>query len=89
MQDVYKNIEEYSPDREGNVLIVFDNMIVDTISNKRLSPIVTELFIKGRKLNVSTVFIPKSYFQVPKDVKLYTFFHCENSKQMRVSTNRI
>ena len=89
MQDVYKNIEEYNPDIKGNVLIVFDNMIADTISNKKLSPIVTELFIKRRKLNISTVFIPQSYFQVPKNVKLHTFFHCKNSKQMRASTNWI
>ena len=46
-------------------------MIADTISNEKLSPIVTELFIRGRKLNISTFyFITQSYFQVPKDVRL-------------------
>ena len=68
-QDVYKNIEEYNPSK-CNVLIVFDDMISDTISNKSLSPIVIELFIRGRKLNDSTVFITQSYFQLPKDVRL-------------------
>ena len=59
MQDVYKNIDDYNPDKENKILIVFDDMIVDMIHNKKLSPIVTELFIRGRKLNISLVFIPK------------------------------
>ena len=57
MRDVYKNIDEYNPDKENKILIVFDNMIADTISNKKLDSIVTELFIRGRKLNISLVFI--------------------------------
>ena len=48
----------------------YRDMITDMISNKRPRPIVTELFIRGRKLNIATVFIIKSYFQVPKDVRL-------------------
>ena len=47
-------------------------MIADMINNKKLSSIVTELFIKGRKLNISLVFIRQSYFKVPKDVRLNT-----------------
>ena len=70
MQDVYKNIEDYNPGREHKILIVFDDMIADMINNKRLNPIVTELFIRGRKLNISIVFITQSYFKVPKDVGL-------------------
>ena len=50
MQDVYKNIEEYNPGKKRKVLIVFDDKIADMINNKKLNPIVTELFIKGRKL---------------------------------------
>ena len=46
MQDVYKNIEEYNPNIKGKVLIVFDDMIADMINNKKLNPVVTELFIK-------------------------------------------
>ena len=53
------------------VLIVFDDMMADMISNPKRSQIVTELFIRERKLNISTVFITQSYFAVPKDVKLY------------------
>ena len=50
------------------MLIVFDDMIADVISNKNVNPIVTELSIKGRKLNTSPAFITQSYFKVPKDV---------------------
>ena len=44
-------------------------MIADMIHNKKLNSIVTELFIRGRKLNISLVFITRSYFKVPKDVR--------------------
>ena len=68
MQDVYKNIEDYNPGKKRKVLIVFDDMIADIINNKKLNPIVTELFIRGRKLNIPIVFITQSYFKRPKDV---------------------
>ena len=70
MQDAYKNIEEYNTDKERKILIVFHDMIADMINNKKLNSIVTELFIRGRKLNISLVFITQSYFKVPKDVRL-------------------
>ena len=70
MQDVYKNIEEYILGKKRKVLIVFDDMLADMINNKKLNPVVTELFIRGRKLNISVVFITKSYFKVPKDTRL-------------------
>ena len=70
MQDVYKNIEDHNPGKKRKLLIVFDDMIADMINNKRLNPIVTELFIRGRKLNISIVLITQSYFKVPKDVRL-------------------
>ena len=72
MHDVYKNIDDYNLDKESKILIVFDVMIADTINNKKLNSIVTELFIRGRKLNISLVFITQSYFKVPKDVRLNT-----------------
>ena len=50
MQDVHKNIEEYNPGKKRKVLIVFDDMIPDMINNKKRHPVVTELFIRGRKL---------------------------------------
>ena len=70
MQDVYKNMEGYNSDRRYKVLIVFDDMIADAISSKKPIQIVTQLFIKGRKLNIFTVFITQSYFAVPKDFRL-------------------
>ena len=72
MHDVYKNIDEYNPDKENKILIVFDDMIADMIHNKKLNSIVTELFIRSRKLNISLVFITQSCFKVPKDVRLNT-----------------
>ena len=70
MQDVYKNIEDYNSGKERKILIVFDDMIADMINNKKLNPVVTELFIRSRKLNISIFFITQSYFKVPKDVRL-------------------
>ena len=61
MQDVNKNIEEYNIGKKRNILRVFD-MLADMINNKKLNPIVTELFIRGRKLLNSTVFIMQSFF---------------------------
>ena len=49
MQDVHKNINDYNPDKENKILIVFDDMIANMINNKKLNSIVTELFIRGRK----------------------------------------
>ena len=70
MQDVYKIIDDYNPRKKRKILIVFDDMIPDMINNKKLNPAVTELFIRGRKLNISIAFITQSYFKVPKDVRL-------------------
>ena len=70
MQHVYKNIKNYNPGKNRKVLIVFDDMIADMINNETLNPIVTELFIRSRKLNISIVFITQSYFRVQKDVRL-------------------
>ena len=64
MDDIYENIEEYNPNKKRKILIDFVAMISDMPSNK--NPIVTELFIRGRKLNISLVFITQSYFAVPK-----------------------
>ena len=57
LHDIYKNIEEYNPNKKRKILIVFDDMIADMLTNKQLSPIVTELFIKGRKLKNFHVFV--------------------------------
>ena len=72
IHDVYKNIDNYNSGKENKILIVFDDMIADMINNKKLNSVVTELFIRGRKQNISLVFITESYFKVPKDVRLNT-----------------
>ena len=72
MNDVYKNINNYNPEKEDKILIVFNDMIADMINKKKLNSRITELFIRGRKLNISLVFITESYFEVPKDVRLNT-----------------
>ena len=74
MRNVYKKINYYNPDKENKILIVFDDMIADMIQNKKLNSIVTELFIRGRKLNIYLVFITQSYFKVPKNVRLSTTY---------------
>ena len=70
MQDVYKNLEDYNPRKKRKILIVFDEMIADMINNKKFNLQVTELFIRGRTLNISIVSITQLYFKVPKDVRL-------------------
>ena len=87
MRDVYKNINHDNPNKENKILIIFDNIIADMINNKKLNLIVTKLFIRGRKLNISLVFIMQSYFKVPKDVRLNTthffFFFFLNKRELQ------
>ena len=59
-------MEDYNPTKRRKILIIFDDMIADMLSNKKLNPKVTELFIRGRKLNISFVFITQSNFAVQK-----------------------
>ena len=66
MDDIYKSIEEYNPNEWRKILTVFDDIILDILSNKKINPLVTELFFRGRKLNVSLVFIAQSCSAVPK-----------------------
>ena len=64
MDDIYKNIEK----TKQKILIVFDDIIVDILSNNKLNSIVTKLFIRGRKLTIYLAFITQSYFAVPKNI---------------------
>ena len=70
MDDIYKNIEEYNPNKKWKILIVFDDVIADMLSNKKLNLIVIELFMTGRKINISLAFIPKFYFAFLKNIRL-------------------
>ena len=89
--DIYKNIEEYNPNKKWIILIVINDIIADVLSNIKLNPVVTELLIRGRKLMISLVFITLSYFAVPKKYwsECNALFHYENVKQTRASINRI
>ena len=63
MNNVYKNIYYYNPDKKNKILIVFDDMIADIVQNKKLNSVVAKLLITGRKLNISLVFIIFLKFQ--------------------------
>ena len=65
-----ENVEDYNPNKKRKILISFDDMIAKILNNKKLSPIVTELFIRGRKLSISLVFISLYYFLVPKNIRI-------------------
>ena len=77
------------PIKKIKKIIVFDDMIANIIYNKKLNSIVTELFIRGRKLNISLFFITQWYFKVPKDIRLNTthFFIAKipNGKELAIN----
>ena len=70
MDDVFSNIDGCNPKRKRKILIVFDDMIADIMTNKKFQAIMKELFIRCKKLNISLVFITQSYFSVPKEARL-------------------
>ena len=87
MDDAYENIHDYNSSRKRKILIVFDDMIADIMTNKKFQAIIKELFIRCRKLNISLVFITQSYFSVPKDVRLnsthYLITKINNKRQLQ------
>ena len=87
MDDVYKNIGDYNPNRRKKILIVFDDMIADIMTNKKFQSLIKELFIRCRKINISLVFITQSYFSVPKDVMLnsthYLIMKINNKRELQ------
>ena len=83
MNDIYKNICDYNTDKARKIIIEFDDMIADNLSNKKPNQIITKLLIRGTKMNISVAFITQSYFVVPKNIKLnstYYFFIKISSK---------
>ena len=86
MDDVYENTDSYNLSRKRKVLIVFDDMIADIMTNKKFQSIIKKSFIRCRKLNISIVFITQSYFSVPKDVRLnsthYMIMKINNRKEL-------
>ena len=81
-----KNIEKYNPDKKRKILIVFDDMIADMLSDKKLNPIGIELFITGRKLNISLAYITQSNLAVPNNIRLnsthYFVMKIPNKKEL-------
>ena len=76
IENVYKNIDDYNVENDRKILTVFEDMIVDMKNSNKLNPVVIELFIRGRKLNTSLVFITQSFFDVPKNVRLNATHFC-------------
>ena len=70
MDDIYKIIEEYNPNKKRKMLKKSNDVIGVILNNKKLNPIVTELFIRGKKLNISLIFITQSCFAVPENIRL-------------------
>ena len=70
MDDIHKNIKEYNPKKKVKILIASDDLIADMLSNKILNPISSKLFTRRRKVIISLIFITKSYFGVPKNIRL-------------------
>ena len=68
MDTIYKNIEEYNPNKKRKISIAFDCIITDIFSNTKFNLTVAELFIRGRRLNISIVFITHSYYSVAKNI---------------------
>ena len=91
MDYVYRNVGEYNPDKKRKILITYDDMVADMLSNKKLNPVVTEYFIRGRKLNIPLAFITQSYFAIPKNIRLNSThnFITKIPKKMRDRFNKL
>ena len=80
--DIYKNIEDYNPNKKRKILIAVDDMITDMLSNKKLN-------IRVRKLNISLAFITQSYFALPNDIRLnstqYFIMKIPNKRELQQS----
>ena len=87
VDDVFSNIDDYNTKRKRRVLIVFDDMIADIMTNKKFESIIKELFIRCRKLNISIVFITLSNFRIPKDARLnsthYLLMKIKSKKELQ------
>ena len=87
MDDVYNNIDDYNPRKKRKILIAFDDIIADIMTNKKIQAIINELFIRCRKLNISLVFITQSYFSIPNEVRLdsahYLIMKIHNKRELQ------
>ena len=87
MDGIYKNITEFNPNKKRKVLIVFDDLIAGLLTNENCNRIVTELFIRGRKVNISLIYITQYYFAVPKNIRLssmhYFIMKIKNKREIQ------
>ena len=87
MNDIYENIKDCNSNKRRKILIVFDDIIADIVTNKKFQSLIKELFIRCRKLNISLVFITQFYFSVPKDVRLnsthYLIMKINNKRELQ------
>ena len=81
MDYFYKIIEVSNPNKKSKVLILFDDMVADMLSNKKLNPIVTEFFIRGRKPNISLVFITQKEGKIQEN-----FLNSIHGEGLKIST---
>ena len=92
VDDVYKDIDKYNPSRKRKILVVFDDMIAENMTNKKFRAIIKELFFRSRKLNISHLFITRSYFSVSNDVRLnlthYLIMKTNNKKRITKYYNK-
>ena len=86
MDNIYENIEEYNPNKKREILTEFDDTIADMLSNKKINPTVTESFIRGKKLNISLIFITQSYFAASKNIRLNSthYFVMKSSNKQNI-----
>ena len=91
MDNIYRNIEKYNPDRQHEILTIFDNTIAEMLSNKRSNPTVTELFIRGRKQleNISVVILTQSYLGVPNSTRLNSKYYSIKKSPNKEDLQRI
>ena len=91
--DIYKNIEEYNPNKKRKILVIFDDMIVDMISNKELNSIGTELFIRGKKLNILLFLLHNLILLHQKNIRLnstqYFIMKIPNTRELQQIVHQI
>ena len=84
MDGICKSIEEHNPNKKRKIVNIFYDMIADMLNNKKFNPVVTELFIRGRELNISLFFITQSYFDVLNNIR----FNSTNYFIMKIPNKR-
>ena len=84
--NIYKNTEEYNPNKKRKIMIIFDKIIPNMLSNRKFNPLVTESFVRGRKLNISLFLLYNLVFAVTKNIRLnskyFSFMKVSNKREL-------